>query len=222
MIKRLSQNYSDNPNIFSFTAKSLLEGNKTPNNRPFNQYIKENNYNPNIFHLMDSVNLRYNNYLDHQFEIYTEGKQINPNTFKLSSNGNNEINEVYTSNNIIYLDKINKISKSICKISYIEDGKLCSGTGFFIKLNNPFKCLLTNYHVISEKLLKGTIKIELDYQYPKKIIFYLKLNNRYMKFYSNYLDVTIIQIKNSDDLIKRVDFLSYDLNYISGNYDYIN
>ena len=77
--------------------------------------------------------------------------------------------------------------------------------------------MMTNYHVISENLINNNIDIQL-YNNKKLTI---KLDNRDIKFYNN-LDITIIEIKESDEIIKDVDFLDYDLNYIKGYEQYID
>ena len=123
------------------------------------------------------------------------------------------INERNTDNGkMIPFDIIKKTRKSICKISYENN---INGTGFFILLKNSFKCIMTNYHVISE--LNNIINIQI---YNNKNI-NINLNNRYIKYYNN-LDITIIEIKESDEIIKDIDFLDYDLNYIKGYEQYKN
>ena len=49
----------------------------------------------------------------------------------------------------------------------------------------------------------------------------VKLCDRAMEFYENLL-ITIIEIKESDEIIKDIDFLKYDLNYIDGYEQYLN
>ena len=53
------------------------------------------------------------------------------------------------------LEKINKISESICKviIKYKEGKKY--GTGFFMRYikDKVYNCLVTNFHVISQNLI---------------------------------------------------------------------
>ena len=50
------------------------------------------------------------------------------------------------------------------------------------------------------------------------------MSNRYIKFFprDDDLDITIIQLKDSDNIIEYVDFLDYDLNYIRGYDQYLN
>ena len=115
---------------------------------------------------------------------------------------------------------MNKISKSICKISYINNNKKYNGTGFFILLNNSFKCIMTNYHVIKKELINNNINIEIYNNNNTKNI-NIKLDNRNIQFYEN-LDITIIEIKESDEIIKDIEFLDYDLNYIKGYEQYLN
>ena len=105
-----------------------------------------------------------------------------------------------------------KLSKSICKISYINNNKKYNGTGFFILLNNSFKCIMTNYHVIKKELINNNINIEI-YNNNNNNNINFKLDNRNIKFYEN-LDITIIEIKESDEIIKDIKFLYYDLNYV--------
>ena len=109
---------------------------------------------------------------------------------------NSRIQERNTGHAIkINVNDIYKISKSICQISYLENNKPVYGTGFFMVLNNN-KYIITNYHVISESLIN-------------------------IKFFEE-LDITIIEIKEIDNIIKDIEFLDYDLNYIKGYKQYLN
>ena len=110
---------------------------------------------------------------------------------------------------------INKVSKSICKIFYKENNKDINGTGFFMLLNNNMKCLITNYHVINENI--DNINIIL---YNNKKI-KINLKKRYYGFYQD-LDITIVDIEDVNEIIKNIEFLDYDLNYIKGYNQYIN
>ena len=57
--------------------------------------------------------------------------------------------------NMISLDALNKVSKSVCKIIYRKGNKKWTGTGFFmnIKYENQvlINCLLTNYHTLDQQ-----------------------------------------------------------------------
>ena len=79
---------------------------------------------------------------------------------------------------MIPIDTIIKVRKSVCKIFYEINNLPHKGTGFFVLLNNYFKYIITNYHIISRHLINNDINIEL---YNKKRI-KIKLNNRYYKF----------------------------------------
>ena len=117
----------------------------------------------------------------------------------------------------IPLRTIYKVSKSICKISYLEH----NGTGFFMLLND-IKCIFTNYHIISKDLLNKVINIEIynNYNYYKKSIDII-LDKKYTKFFED-LDITILEINDSyeKDLIKEIEFLDYDSNYVKGYNQY--
>ena len=107
----------------------------------------------------------------------------------------------------IPLKIIDKVKPSICKIIYKNNKG--SGTGFFIQLND-YKCIMTNYHIISTDLINQII--------------YLILKEKFIKFFNN-LDITIIEldnIKNINNYIKDVYFLDYDSNYNKGYKQYLD
>ena len=114
----------------------------------------------------------------------------------------------------VSLDDTDRTRKSICKI-VDEEGK-SSGTGFFMKINSV-GYLITNFHVIPDNLINKIISIELHNHRKIK----MELNNRDMQFF-NILDITKIEVKDSDDIIKDIDFLEYDLNYTNGYKQYKN
>jgi V8-like Glu-specific endopeptidase len=95
------------------------------------------------------------------------------------------------------------MKNSICKIYK------CNGTGFFCNIifqNFEFKVLITNYHVIDKKYIEDNkmIKISLNDEKEKKDI---ELNQRKIYFNDKY-DITIIEIKNSDNI--NVNYLELD------------
>jgi len=68
--------------------------------------------------------------------------------------------ENFKDNKFIPIDLINAAVKSICKITYNLNGSNVKGTGFFMKIpDNSLKCLITNYHIISEKIKQIQIEI---------------------------------------------------------------
>ena len=101
---------------------------------------------------------------------------------------------------------IDQMEQNICKIKV---GSI-QGTGFFCEIpfpdkNNMFPVFITNNHIINEKILyaeNAVIEIEIKYDGIKK----LNLNNRY-KYTNKEYDITIIEIKNTDDIIS---FLQLD------------
>ena len=124
------------------------------------------------------------------------------------------------------LKKIMKASKSICKIILeLEKDNKAFGTGFFMyifKEGKKHECLVTNYHVINENLVNSKSIIEI--QINNNNIHRIKLDdsNRYIKCFKKPIDITIIQIINSDKFKKDIDFLYYDLNYDFGYKQYLN
>ena len=118
--------------------------------------------------------------------------------------------------NVISYDCTKKImkqmEKNICKIKIGE--KL--GTGFFCKIpfpdkNNMLPVFITNNHIIGEEILykqDAKIKIHIKEKKEEKVF---KLNER-MKYTNADFDITIIEIKETDDDIK--DYLKLDNNII--------
>jgi len=109
---------------------------------------------------------------------------------------------------------VNKLSKSICKITFInnEDQKVY-GTGFFM-IYKASKCLISVYHVINENRINKTIEIEI-FNNEK---FNLELKSPFIKFFKQK-DISIVEIKDSDG-IKDIEYLNYDKNYIDGYSQY--
>ena len=121
----------------------------------------------------------------------------------------NRKNENLIGRKPIPLETAFNLSKSLCKIFSEEKGY---GTGFFMKYNLS-NCLITANHVIDSNLINKNIEIELY----NKNKYNIELNkNRFFKFLEE-LDITIIEIKDSDN-IKDIEYLYHDLNYIQGGY----
>ena len=71
-----------------------------------------------------------------------------------------------------------------------------------MKINDSSsKYILTNYHVISEKSINEYIEIEI--YNGKKMN--LNLNNRYIKYFPRPKDITIIEIKNNDNIYNDIE-----------------
>ena len=114
-------------------------------------------------------------------------------------------------NNVIPLNKLNQLVKSICKIF---NSYHIIATGFFMKVSDTQKYLITNYHVINELNGKETI-IFLDNEKKK---FKLTSKDRLIKYYKEPKDITAIEIKESDPFYKEVQFLDYDIDYMEKGY----
>ena len=118
----------------------------------------------------------------------------------------------------IPIEITNKILKSICTINLkIKDNNIF-GKGFFMELTDSKKYLITNYHIINQESKMHNIEIEL-WKLKK---FKLKLHKRYIKFFPEPKDITIIEIKNNDEIYDYIEFLNFDLNYKLGYQIYNN
>ena len=146
----------------------------------------------------------------------------NPNMTQQNTNNNNNKNitqqnnntrrknEIYGDNAPISLNLTDEIKKSICKIKITSKSY---GTGFFMIINSKYY-LITNYHVINENI--KNVEIELS----NKQLIKLDLNNRIIKYIKQPKDITIIQINSNE--INNIQYLNYDLNYITGYNQYLN
>ena len=107
---------------------------------------------------------------------------------------------------------IKQMESNICKIIIGEK----QGTGFFCKipfpdLNNMLSVFITNNHNIDEELLyKDNAIIEINIEEEINIK-KLNLNNR-MKYTNKEYDITIIEIKNEDEIN---NYLELDDNIIN-------
>ena len=60
------------------------------------------------------------------------------------------------------MDIANKAMKSICKIIIKGINKNnIYGTGFFMKISNSLKYLITNYHVLCPNVINQNIELEI-------------------------------------------------------------
>ena len=76
---------------------------------------------------------------------------------------------------------INKATKSVCKITIKKNEKKIFGTGFFMKVSDNEKYLITNYHVISQNNINDDIEIEIYNEKTMK----LNLNNRQLNIFQD-------------------------------------
>ena len=129
---------------------------------------------------------------------------------------NNKKNEVIIGAKPIPLDIIDQIKKAICKIIIIEKEENHCGTGFFWKYSDSKKFLITCYHVINPTLKNEKIEIEIFNKNKMK----LNLSGRFVKYFIKPKDITIIEIKESDEIYKDIEYLDYDLNFMKNGYSH--
>ena len=83
-----------------------------------------------------------------------------------------------------------------------------------MKVSDSLKVLITDCHVINSELNIKNIQIEI---WNKKIM-KLKLDGRYTQFIKNIKDITVIEIKDSDEIYKDIEFLDFDFHYLKDGY----
>ena len=119
-----------------------------------------------------------------------------------------------------------QMSKNICKIKIGEE----QGTGFFCKIpfpdiNNMLSVFITNNHIINDKILyKNNSKININIEEENEIK-EINLNNR-IKYTNKEYDITIIEIKEEDNINNYLELdeiiINDIINNINKNKIYIN
>ena len=112
----------------------------------------------------------------------------------------------------IPMDIVSKVLKCVCKIKFGRENR-GFGTGFFLKVSENAKFLICSIHFWNEKLI--TIEI-----WNKKIM-NMELNGRFIKNFQGPKYISVIEIRETDDIYKDIEFLDYDLNYQKGYEIYI-
>ena len=121
-------------------------------------------------------------------------------------------NEVFTGNKPIDIEILISMRRSICKIIVDNKGYIQYGTGFFMKVSDSKRFLITNYHVIDIDSLNE--KIEIEIWNKKKCI--LNPNNFNIKYLKEPKDIITLEFKDLDYNDLDIDFLNYDKNYEDG------
>ena len=105
---------------------------------------------------------------------------------------------------------IPKVSRCVCKIKFVYEKEQCSG--FFMRVSDSLKYLISGKIFENEKLLNKNLEIEI---WNKKIM-NLTLNDRFVKNFESPINMAVIEIKETDSIYNDIDFLDYDTNYQKG------
>ena len=111
---------------------------------------------------------------------------------------------------IITPDYVKEFSKSFCKIKIGN----CFGTGFFMKTKvkiirkQKIHLLVTNHHVISNDEINSKQKIEIYMEHiEEKREIQLDKEKRIIKCFPKPVDITIIEILETDNLKNKIKYL---------------
>ena len=119
---------------------------------------------------------------------------------------------------------IQQMEKSICQIK----NENCYGTGFFCKIPFPDKdnflpVLITAYHILHEEALNQIDK-KIHITFENEQVFELDLNKR-IKYTNKKYDITIIEIKENDNInnfLELEDYIIKDILVDNNNMKYKN
>ena len=166
-----------NPKVITVPKNNI---NITPNQQlnknifPYgNNNIINQGYNPAIKLPQKPIQVINNNQLpitNHPVQIINPIIKIYNQNIGVKSNNeiiSNKKDEVSTGHKQIDINIAMKAIKSICKLTILYNNTYNFGTGFFLKISDSLKYLVTNYHVLNPNLINSNIKIEL---YNKKEI----------------------------------------------------
>ena len=135
-----------------------------------------------------------------------------------SSGGSESKKGVFNENKPINIEILVTIRKAICKIIINKKGGVDYGTGFFMKISDSKRYLITNYHVINSDSL--SVKIEIEIWNKKKFILNANIIN--IIYLKEPKDITALEIKDIDGIFEEVTFLNYDENHENGYLGYKN
>ena len=122
--------------------------------------------------------------------------------------------ELCTGNKSIPINIAFKALKSICKIIIKTNEGNIYRTGFFMKINESQKYLITNYNIKFKKVINDDIIIEI-YNHKK---FNLNIKNCEIKYYEEPIDITSIEIKDNVNIFNDIEFLNIDINCFQNGY----
>ena len=108
---------------------------------------------------------------------------------------------------------IDKSRKCVCKINIKSEYGALMATGFFMKVSNSSRYLVSSCHAIGDAI-KNNTEIEIEIWNNTRII--LTRNDRFAKTFEEGLDIAVIEIKDSDNIFNAVEFFDYDMNYMKG------
>ena len=128
---------------------------------------------------------------------------------EVQNENGNRMSEVYTGHKPVPINITLKALKSICKITIKTNKGYAYGTGFFMNISDSKKYLITNYHIINPNVINNNIEIEIHNNKKMKLNF----NNHDIQYFPQPKDITIIEMKNYDNIYNDIEFLDYDTDY---------
>ena len=137
-------------------------------------------------------------------KFYNELDSIKDINFKV----NFTYNTIFCGHPPIPINIIFESMKSVCKVTQ----KYKSGTGFFINIYNSKKYLFVS-NLFFDKFEKNFEDSEIEIQIYNNKKMKFQINNRDCRNLSHPLDMSLIEIKDTDEICNNVKFLYYEFNY---------
>ena len=109
---------------------------------------------------------------------------------------------------------LGKLARAVCKIMTESNERIIDGSGFFLNYSDSKKFLMTCYHLINPTLKNNKIQLTIHNGNKMNINF----DNRFTKFMAEPEDIALIEIKKSDEIYNKVEYLNYDKSFTNGGY----
>ena len=158
-IIQTQQMNKNNANILPIGNNNLIKQRYNPPIQSRNLINYGNNpvekSNINMIHQKSKQMINNNNQLPVTFNIL-----YNPKIISNNPNKSNKEDEVNSGHKKLDINITTKAMKSICKITIYYNNGIIIGTGFFMKISDSLKYLITNCLMLDPKLINKNIKIE--------------------------------------------------------------
>ena len=183
-------------------------------NKEEEKYERKDENNLNIIQINNDDEKEEKNKCDNKVN-----KNYKINNININNHNENKIDKYHHSQKIS-LNDATRISNSIWIISVPTNEGEISGTCFFMYIISK-KYLLTNCHIIPEKLIKAKKYIRLENNVGDKFFINLNREKRNIIYINKPYDIVALEILESDN-ITNILYLDYDNDNVNNMEKYMN